>query len=151
VVLSPGAAHAAGLFTVRLAPSSNPFLYVEVAGASTAATATIDQWSYTDGDNQVWTFAPAAGYYEIINQHSGKCIWTDGVAGSQPIQAPCTGSRFELWSINAEWISGNRCWTSTVRTRRTAIACARADLSRSRELAVVSVKGSATRYGTSRV
>jgi len=110
VVLSPGAAHAAGLFTVRLAPYSNMFLYVEVAGASTAATATIDQWSYTGGDNQVWTFVPTAGYYEIINHHSGKCMWTDGVAGSQLIQAPCTGSRFELWSIDDQWISGDFNW-----------------------------------------
>jgi hypothetical protein len=107
VALIPGSAHAAGLFTVRLAPSSNPFLFVEVAGASTAATATIDQWSYTGGDNQVWTFLPTAGLYEIINQHSGKCIWTDGVAGKQLIQAPCTGSRFELWSIGAQWINGD--------------------------------------------
>jgi hypothetical protein len=105
--VSPGAAHAAGLLTVRLLPDSNLFLFVEVADASTAATATVDQWSYTGGDNQVWTFLPTAGYYEIVNQHSGKCLWTDGVPGDQLRQAPCTGSPWVLWSIHPQWINGD--------------------------------------------
>jgi hypothetical protein len=107
VALSPGAAHAASLFTVRLAPKSNPFLFVEVRGASTASTAPIDQWSYTGGKNQVWTFMPTGGYYEIINQNSGKCIMTDGTPGHQLFQAPCTGSRYQVWSVNSKWANGD--------------------------------------------
>jgi Ricin-type beta-trefoil lectin domain-like len=115
VALSPGAAHAASLFTVRLAPTSNLFLFVEVRGASTASTAPIDQWSYTGGKNQVWTFMPTGGYYEIINQNSGKCIMTDGTPGHQLIQAPCTGSRYQLWQVANEWVKGDFTYDSAIR------------------------------------
>lgn len=101
VALSPGAAHADALYTYRISPASNPFLFVEVAGASTASLARIDQWSYTGGSNQVWVFRAVSGGYQVMNAYSGKCLWTDGVAGDQLRQAPCDGDQWELWAAGS--------------------------------------------------
>jgi hypothetical protein len=93
-----GAAHASG-FTVRLAPASNPFVFLDVNGGSTRNGASIIQWSLT-GDNQVWTFRPSGTDYQIVNLHSGLCITTNGVAGAQLYQWQCTGSSNQLWSTS---------------------------------------------------
>lgn len=97
VAIGPGAAHASGT-TVRLAPMSNPFLYVDVSGASTDTLARIIQWPLA-GDNQVWTFRLVAGPdYLLVNKHSNKCLETDGMAGDQLFQAPCDGRvAWQLW------------------------------------------------------
>jgi hypothetical protein len=101
VALSPGAAHADALYTFRLSPASNPFLFVEVAGASTASLATVDQWPYNGGSNQVWVFNSVSGGYQVMNAKSGKCLWTDGRAGDQLRQAPCDGNQWEVWASSS--------------------------------------------------
>jgi hypothetical protein len=100
VGLGPAAAQAAPWYTVRLVPGTNPFVFMEVRGASMDSLAWVDVWSYTGGSNQVWIFQPVGDKYEIVNQNSGRCLWTDGVAGDQLRQAPCTGSQYVLWQTN---------------------------------------------------
>jgi hypothetical protein len=99
VALTPGAAQADAYYTYRISPVSNPFLFVEVAGASTDTLAQVDQWTWTDGSNQVWVYKQVSGGWQLMNAKSGKCLWTDGKAGDQLRQAPCTDSQWEVWSI----------------------------------------------------
>jgi Ricin-type beta-trefoil lectin domain-like len=98
-MVNPTPAAASGI-TVRLAPASNPFVYVDVSGASTQAGAAIIQWPYNGGQNQVWTLRPAGTNYEIVNKGSGQCITTDGVAGHWLYQSGCNGSAGQQWSTS---------------------------------------------------
>jgi hypothetical protein len=84
-------------FTVRLAPWSNTFLFVDVSGASTQPGAAIIQWPFNGGSNQVWTLRPAGANYEIVNRGSGQCLTTDGVAGHGLYQWPCYGWAGQQW------------------------------------------------------
>ena len=52
LLAAPGAAHASGQ-QVRLAPVSNPFLYLDVQGGSHGDGAPIIQWTLS-GDNQLF-------------------------------------------------------------------------------------------------
>jgi Ricin-type beta-trefoil lectin domain-like len=92
-------ASAASGFTVRLIPE-NPFLTLDISGASTAAGAPLIQWVNTGGSNQIFTFQPVGGNYEIINQNSGQCLFADGIVGDWIYQEPCNGSAAELWSTS---------------------------------------------------
>jgi Ricin-type beta-trefoil lectin domain-like len=38
--------------------------------------------------------------YEIVNVNSNMCLTTDGVAGDQVYQEPCTDSPDQLWDTN---------------------------------------------------
>ncbi|MFB9238731.1 RICIN domain-containing protein [Plantactinospora siamensis] len=67
------------------------------SGASQAYGAPVIQWSGNGGANQIWKFVPTGGYYEIVNQNSGQCLTTDGVAGDQTYQFLCTGADTQLW------------------------------------------------------
>jgi hypothetical protein len=96
--VSPGAAQAASGPTVRLAPASNPFLFLDVAGSSTAPGAAIIQWYYNGGSNQVWRLSPSGTNLQIVNRWSGQCITTDGIAGDLLFQAPCNGSASQQWA-----------------------------------------------------
>ncbi|MBO3748055.1 RICIN domain-containing protein [Streptosporangiaceae bacterium NEAU-GS5] len=97
LLATSGAANASAWFTTRFGPSSNPFVFVDVSGGSTGDGAPIIQWSLS-GDNQVWTFQSVVGsVYQIVNQHSGKCLTTDGVAGHQLYQWNCHGTNNQLW------------------------------------------------------
>jgi hypothetical protein len=97
--VSAAPAAASGI-TVRLAPASNPFLFVDVSGASVQPGAAIIQWSYNGGQNQVWTLRPAGTDFEIVNKGSGQCITTDGVAGHWLYQAVCNGSAGQQWATS---------------------------------------------------
>ncbi len=97
-------ASASSGFAVRLAPLSNPFLNVEVRGASLSPGATVDQWSFNGGANQVWTFQPSVspgGHYQVVNRQSGLCLTSDGVAGDTLYQDYCRdGATLQLWDTN---------------------------------------------------
>ncbi|MEZ0072095.1 RICIN domain-containing protein [Planotetraspora sp. GP83] len=95
LAVAPGAAQASG-FTVRLAPDSNQFLFLDVSGGSTGDGAKIIQWSLS-GSNQGWTFRVTGDHYQIVNVKSGKCITTSGVAGDQLYQWVCTTDPRQLW------------------------------------------------------
>ncbi|WP_331743613.1 RICIN domain-containing protein (plasmid) [Streptomyces sp. NBC_01136] len=92
-----GTANAAG-FTVRIIPLTNPFLTVEVLGGGKSLGDTVDVWSGNGGANQIWTFSPVSGGYNIINKNSGMCLTTDGVAGHTLYQFACVGNVSQVWS-----------------------------------------------------
>jgi hypothetical protein len=90
-------ANAWSAMTVRLTPSSNLLLTVEVYGASYDNAAPIDQWTVNGGANQIWNFVPTGGGYEIVNARSGKCMPTDNVAGDTVYQFICIGATTQIW------------------------------------------------------
>jgi hypothetical protein len=59
-------------------------------------------WYETGGANQDWLLLPtgASNTYEIINANSNMCLTTDGVAGDQVYQEPCTSSTSQQWSTS---------------------------------------------------
>ena len=97
VGVNAGTANAASQMTVRLTPESNPFLTVEVRGASYDNFATVDQWTVNGGSNQIWNFIPVGDAYKIVNARSGKCLTTNGVAGATVYQVTCGSSDWMLW------------------------------------------------------
>jgi hypothetical protein len=97
--VGPAPAEASGI-TVRLAPASNPFLFVEVSGASLQPGAPIIQWPFNNGLNQVWRLSPAGTDFNIINRWSGQCITTDAIAGHWVYQSVCNGSAAQQWATS---------------------------------------------------
>ncbi len=95
LLATAGTAHASGP-RYRIAPESNPFVYLDVQGGSTGDGAPIVQWSLS-GDNQFFTLQPSGSHFELVNGHSGKCVTTDGVAGHQLYQWACHGTDNQLW------------------------------------------------------
>jgi len=80
---------------------------LDVSGGSTEPGAPVIDWWANGGANQAWIFQSSLYYapntYEIVNQNSGQCLTTDGVAGDQLYQWPCTP-----WSHNQVWVSDIR-------------------------------------------
>ena len=68
------------------------------------------QWYPTGGANQAWEIAGSGngnpelpqGY--IANVNRGMCLATDGVAGHQLYQEPCSPNlvRFETWNVTSD-------------------------------------------------
>jgi hypothetical protein len=98
VLASPAAA--AGSFSTHVSPTNTFALLLDVSGGSTSAGAPVIDWWADGGANQNWTFEPVGGNntYEIINQNSSQCLTTDGVAGDQVFQLPCSGGATQLWN-----------------------------------------------------
>jgi len=94
-----GPASASTAFTIHVTPNNTFGLLLDVSGASTQPGAPVIDWWANGGANQEWTFWPigASNTYEIINGNSKQCLTTDGVAGDQLYQLPCTGSEGQLW------------------------------------------------------
>ncbi|MBO3749500.1 RICIN domain-containing protein [Streptosporangiaceae bacterium NEAU-GS5] len=92
--------------TIHVDPVSNPFLALDVVGGATGDGAPVIVWPYT-GDNQWWTFMPTLdGYWKIKNEHSGKCLATDGVAGHQLFQWRCKDDPKQLWDTDLMPVTG---------------------------------------------
>jgi Ricin-type beta-trefoil lectin domain-like len=94
-----GPASASSTFDTRLTPLNTFYLVLDVSGASTQPGAPVIDWWINDGANQSSEFVPYGGNrtYEIINDNSGQCLTTDGVAGDQLYQFPRVGRRQQLW------------------------------------------------------
>lgn len=105
IVTGAGAAHADSRAAIRLAPFSNPFLTVEVVGASGDVGARVDQWVLNGGANQVWYMEPYNSHYRFVNKQSGLCLATDGFAGTPVYQWTCNTSTAEQWDTNL--VAGN--------------------------------------------
>jgi len=76
------------------------FLMLDVSGASQSPYAPVIQLWNNGGPYQRWDFHPMPdGSQEIINNNSGQCLTTDGVAGDPVYQYPCNGY------INQEWFT----------------------------------------------
>jgi Ricin-type beta-trefoil lectin domain-like len=116
VRLTNRSAHAADAytpFTIKLAPTNTIVgqfgldLVLDVSGASTSPGAPVinywDKSGFSTDANQYWTVYPFFGYqwyYYIVNQNSGQCLTSDGVAGDQVYQWPCVGSPYQQWTRN---------------------------------------------------
>jgi hypothetical protein len=102
LLAAPGAAQASGP-QYRLAPVSNPFLFLDVQGGSYGDGAPIIQWTLS-GDNQYFTLQPSGSHVELVNKLTGKCITTDTIAGHQVYQWYCQGNSNQLWDTS---LAGN--------------------------------------------
>ncbi|TWP37294.1 RICIN domain-containing protein [Leekyejoonella antrihumi] len=99
IAAGAGTASASTAFTTHLTPNNTFYLQLDVSGASTAPGAPVIDWWSNGGANQAWSFIDAGGgSYEIVNQNSGQCLTTDGVAGDQLYQYPCWGGWSQLWN-----------------------------------------------------
>lgn len=100
--LATAPASASSGFTVTIQPASNPFLNLDAQGGGVGDGTRIIQWTVNAGPNQVWTFAPVNGGFEIVGRQSGKCITTDGVAGHAVYLWACEQTPGQIWSTGLE-------------------------------------------------
>jgi hypothetical protein len=98
----PAAANADSVQTVSIATASSyNALVLDVVNGSTANGAKVVQWYGHGGGNQRWNLVDQGnGTQTIVNQNSGKCLTTDGVAGHQLYQFTCVGSPLQIWKGN---------------------------------------------------
>ena len=72
-------------------------------GASTAPGGQLIDWFSYGGANQMWTFhnttfKNSGQLYTIVNQNSGLCLTTDGIAGDRVVQETCSGNNLtQVW------------------------------------------------------
>ena len=95
-----GASAATTAFTTHLSPLNTGYLELDVSGASTQPGAPVIDWWANGGANQAWTLQPTGSpdQYEIVNQNSGQCLTTSGVAGAQLYQWPCSpNDPYQVW------------------------------------------------------
>jgi len=99
VAALPAAANAQSLQNVSIATgASYNYLVLDVAGGSTSNGAKVIQWAGHGTGNQRWNFVDQGnGTSAIVNQNSGKCLTSDGVAGHQLYQFTCVGSLLQQW------------------------------------------------------
>ena len=96
-----GSASADTNFAIHITPNSSFGLLLDVSGGSQNAGAGVIQWYANGGANQAWSFYSLGGTtYEIVNNNSGQCLTTDGVAGDAVVQLPCSGALGQRWSTN---------------------------------------------------
>jgi hypothetical protein len=90
----PSLASAQSLNTVSInTTSTSANLVLDVNGASTTPGAPVIQWFRNGNSNQRWNFVQLPdGNEQIVNQNSGMCLTTDGVAGHWVYQWPCDSS-----------------------------------------------------------
>jgi hypothetical protein len=100
VAAAPAVAGAQSLQSVAITThASADTLVLDVSGGSTANGARVIQWYGSFAANQRWNFVDQGdGTQTIVNQKSGKCLTTDGVAGHQLYQFTCVGSPLQKWS-----------------------------------------------------
>jgi Ricin-type beta-trefoil lectin domain-like len=101
---TPALAGAQSLNSVSLVSSAtNRYLPLDVSGAATYAGAPVIQWLANVGSNQRWNFVQQPdGNEEIVNQNSGMCLTSDGVAGHWVYQWPCAGYPQQEWAGTLE-------------------------------------------------
>jgi ricin-type beta-trefoil lectin protein len=96
-LIGASAAQAQPLTSVAI--SAPGYLTLDVAGGSTAAGAGVITWYGHGGANQRWNFVELRnGNQQIVNQKSGMCLTTDGVAGHRVYQLPCHQWPGQEWS-----------------------------------------------------
>jgi hypothetical protein len=94
-----GAANAQPLNSVAIATDiSLDTLTLDVAGASTSPGAPVIQWYGHGGSNQRWNFVTLPnGNQQIVNQNSGMCLTTNGIAGQVLYQWYCNVGARQEW------------------------------------------------------
>jgi Ricin-type beta-trefoil lectin domain-like len=87
---------------------SDSTLVLDVSGGSTANGAGVIQWYGSFAGNQRWNLVDQGdGTETIVNQNSGKCLTTDGVAGHQLYQFTCVGAPSQKWQSDMQRVFGN--------------------------------------------
>ena len=81
-------------------------LVLDMSGASTAPGGQLIDWVSNRGANQMWTFhnitlKNSGQLYTIVNQNSGLCLTTDGIAGDRVVQETCAGN-----NLTQQWYTG---------------------------------------------
>ena len=74
----------------------------EVADASSADGANVQQWNYHDAANQEWKIEQVGSNYRIINRLSGKALDVSGRSvkdNANVLQWRYSGAANQLWSI----------------------------------------------------
>jgi len=123
VLARPADASAANYYKLSAYHSA---MVLDVEGGSTTAGARVIQWYDNGGSNQHWTvplqFSAVLGGSAdgpIVNQRSGQCLSTDGVAGHQLFQYPCqtradgspvAGQQWRVENVDADGVL----WHSTL-------------------------------------
>ena len=82
--------------------SRNSGQALDVAGASTANGAAVDQWPYSGTANQQWSIISVGGYYKLISRNSGQALDVAGQStanGAHVDQWPDSGTTNQQWSI----------------------------------------------------
>jgi Ricin-type beta-trefoil lectin domain len=99
VAAVPAAASAQSLQNVAISTEvSANSLVLDVAGGSTDNGGGVIQWYGSFAGNQRWNLVDQGdGTETIVNQNSGKCLTTDGVAGHEIYQFTCVGSPLRKW------------------------------------------------------
>lgn len=72
-------------------------LVFDMEGASTAPGGQLIDWFSEGAANQMWTFhninpGRSVDVYTIVNQNSGLCLTTEGIAGERVVQETCVGN-----------------------------------------------------------
>ena len=86
-----------------MGPFSPGGLVLDMSGASTAPGGQLIDWFSYGGANQMWTFhninpGRSVDAYTIVNQNSGLCLTTDGIAGDRVVQETCAGNKLtQVW------------------------------------------------------
>jgi Ricin-type beta-trefoil lectin domain-like len=101
---APALASAQSLNSVSIVSSvTSRFLPLDVSNAATYAGAPVIQWFANAGSNQRWNFVQQPdSNEEIVNQNSGMCLTSDGVAGHWVYQWPCGGYPQQEWKGTLE-------------------------------------------------
>jgi hypothetical protein len=104
--LGATAANAEQLTGYTTVVSASSWLNVAVSEGSTAIGAPIIQWYADSGAEQEWSVPAFESSGQIINENSGMCVTTDGVAGDQLFQEPCSPAG-EGWYNNQQWYNNS--------------------------------------------
>jgi hypothetical protein len=96
------------IFTKPIVTVTTPWnLALDVSGASQSDGAKVILWWGTGRNNQQWTFEQTGkvdgsnNVYRIRNVNSGKCLTTNGIAGSQLYQYTCIADYpYQEWSTS---------------------------------------------------
>ncbi len=87
------------------------WLDVGIRGGSTTAGTDAIQWWADGGAEQQWATDGYAnwpsGVFDFVNENSGMCLTTDGVAGDPLTQQPCSSNDvFQQWESTEEYFQG---------------------------------------------
>ena len=89
---------------VRVNALNNAAQSLDVTNVSTADSAPIQLWSYSNGLNQQWLpVEEADGAYHLVNRNSGKCLDVPGAStndGLQLQQYTCNGTAAQSFRVN---------------------------------------------------
>jgi Ricin-type beta-trefoil lectin domain-like len=107
---APAVASAQPLSSIAIMTgASSGYFALDVEGGSTASGAKVIQWYGNWAGNQRWNVVTRSdGKQQIVNQKSGMCLTTSGVAGARLFQYICNGSRAQEWTGNLPLAGSNR-------------------------------------------